>query len=208
VRLAFASVVRRVVCLGAHPDDVEIGAGGTLLWLADAYPAAQFQVIVLTGDGERAREAEHSTASLLGDRGATLCGRFEDSYLPYRHPDAVKEFIISVAEREPDLVIAPNLEDAHQDHELVARLAWQIFRGPTILEYELPKFESDRQKPNLYVPLSAELIERKLSHLADHFPSQHEKPWYDRQVFEGIARLREWSAWRRVVLPRASSAAK
>ena len=81
-------------------------------------------------------------------------------------------------------------DDAHQDHRVVADLAWQTFRGATIAAYEIPKWDGDLDRPNAYVALDSATLERKLAILADHFPSQRSKGWYDEETFRGLARIR------------------
>lgn len=181
--------IRHVVCLSAHADDVEIGAGGTLLRLREVHDPS-FQVLVVASDPVRAAEAEESIATLLGSSGDVSCLGFEDGYLPYRDPGAVKDAVRAVAFPSPDLVFAPWTSDAHQDHRFVGELAWQLFRGATILEYEIPKREADRPQTNLYVSLTAEQSERKLAHLEASFPSQRGKGWYREDVFAGVLSLR------------------
>jgi len=181
--------VERVVCLGAHPDDIEIAAAGTLLRLAAERPRATFQFLILTGDGERRREAEESARDLIPDRIAVEVGGFRDGLLPYEDPQGAKQW---VAERAgpADLVLSPNQTDRHQDHAFVAALGWQLFRGATILEYEIPKWEGDRPDANLYVRLDDDVMTAKVDHMRKHFPSQQGKGWYEDQIFESVARLR------------------
>ncbi|MFO7299280.1 MAG: PIG-L family deacetylase [Actinomycetes bacterium] len=180
---------RHILCLGAHPDDIEIGAAGTLLRIADENADATFRFLVLTATGERAEEARRSAGDLLPGRVSIEVGGFRDGYLPYQDARAAKEWVAANA-GEADLVLTHTLDDRHQDHEFVARLAWQLFRGATILEYEIPKWEGDRPDANLYVPLDDRLAAAKVAHLESHFASQHGKPWYRREVFEAVMALR------------------
>jgi len=189
VKLAAAPSV--VVCLGAHADDIEIGAGGTIATLADRHPDTEFVFIVMSAAGERLSEAMESAERLLGDRVVCHVGSFTDGYLPYADAAGVKDFIRSAANGiAPDLVLAPHSADKHQDHRFVADLALQVFRGPLILEYEIVKFDGDLGQPNLFVPLTAEAAAFKLDHLATSFPSQHDKPWYAKEAFEALLRVR------------------
>ena len=182
---------RPVVVLGAHADDIEIGAGGTLLQLSRDHPESRFLFAVAASDTERSSEALSSARALLGDRVVVQMGGFEDGYLPYADPKGVKRWLRSVVESiRPALVFSPWVGDEHQDHRLIGQLAWQIFRGSTIFEYEIPKWESEAFVPNLLVPLSGETARTKLDHLAKSFPSQHGKPWYDISLFSSTLRVR------------------
>lgn len=180
-----------VVCLGAHPDDIEVGAAGLLASLADGDSATQFIFAIVTGNEERKEEASASARSLLGDRVTVQFGELTDGMLPYSHAAATKEFIRTIASAaDADLVITPHIGDRHQDHRLVAEIAHQLFRTQMILEYEIVKLEGDLAHPNIYHPMTAAATEEKLEHLATHFPSQHVKPWYTRETFAALMRIR------------------
>jgi LmbE family N-acetylglucosaminyl deacetylase len=182
---------RSVVCLGAHPDDIEVGAAGLLASLANGNSATRFIFVIATGDGERKGEAAESARSLLGDRVTLQFGEFTDGMLPYSHAAATKEFIRTIASTaDADLVIAPHIGDRHQDHRFVGEIAHQLFRAQMILEYEIVKLEGDLAHPNIYHPMTAAAAEAKLEHLASNFPSQQSKPWYDREAFTSLLRLR------------------
>jgi LmbE family N-acetylglucosaminyl deacetylase len=182
---------RPVVVLGAHADDIEIGAGGTLLQLSHDHPESRFLFAVAASDTERSDEALASARDLLGDRAVVQMGGFEDGFLPYADPTAVKRWLRSaVGSTPPALVFSPWGGDEHQDHRFMGQLAWQIFRGSTILEYEIPKWESEPFVPNLLIPVSEETARAKLDHLEKSFPSQHGKPWYDISLFSSTLRAR------------------
>lgn len=182
----------RVLCLGAHADDIEIGCAGTLLrWLAEHERVAVTWVVFGAG-GERAVEARRSARDLM--RKATeldvVLGDFPDARLP-REFDRAKDFVADVARLgRPDVVLTHRLEDRHQDHRLVAELTWQTWRDQLILEYEIPKYEGDLGQPNVYVPLPAALAARKVRHLMTHFGSQRSKDWFRPATFQGLMAVR------------------
>jgi LmbE family N-acetylglucosaminyl deacetylase len=191
VSLTFESDPGRILCLGAHADDIEIGAGGTILTLADRFPGASFTFVVFSAPWERRTEAIESAAAMLGDRVTISIGEFEDGYLPYRDPASVKDFLkLATGDLNPDLVLAPSPSDLHQDHRFVADLAGQVFRGPLILGYEIVKFDGDLGAPNVFQPLEARHVEAKLDHLRTHFASQQGKPWYGDGAFSALMRIR------------------
>lgn len=182
----------RLLCMGAHSDDVEIGAGGTILRLLAERPYTHVAYAVLSTDAAREAEAREAATAMLRDaREAALhFGRFRDGHLPYLASD-VKAFAHDVlAPFRPHLVLTHAGCDAHQDHAFLARLAWQVFRGATIAGFEIPKWDGDLGRPNAYVALSEAQAEGKLDLLARAFPSQHDKPWYDRETFAALLRLR------------------
>ena len=181
----------RVLALGAHADDIEIGAGGLILELAAGRPQLDVVWVVLSGDPTRAAEARQSAKDLLGD-GVGLSVEtmtFRERFFP--HVPELKEHFDELGRRvAPDLVIAPRLEDRHQDHRVVAELAWQTFRNQLVLEYEIPKFEGDLGQPNVYVPLDASTVDRKIQHILEAFPSQAQRSWFSEETFRAILRLR------------------
>lgn len=182
----------RVLCIGAHSDDLEIGCGGTLLSLLSARPQVEVTWAVLSATGVRAVEARRSARALL--RRATACrivlGEFTDGRLPAEFAAAKDFFERLKSECAADLVFTHRLEDRHQDHRLAAELTWNTWRDHPILEYEIMKYEGDLGLPNVYVPLSAAVARRKVKHLERHFGSQRSKHWFNADSFLGLARLR------------------
>lgn len=180
----------RVLAIGAHPDDIEIGCAATLMRLIDESAVAALRCVVLTGDAERAAEARASAAALAG--GVPLevsVGEFQDGYLPWAGAD-VKRTLEGHKSFRPDVIFTHRLEDAHQDHRLIAELTWQTFREDLICEYEIPKYEGDLGHPNLFVAVAEDVARRKIEHLQRHYPSQHGRQWFTADSFQALLRLR------------------
>lgn len=181
-----------VLCLGAHADDIEIGAGATLLtWLASG---AELDVhwCVASAGGARAAEAEASAKDFLdAAANATVAiGGFRDAYLPYEGA-AVKQWVEAQKPRmKPDIVLTHYAGDAHQDHRFINEIAWNAFRDSLVLEYEIPKWDGDLGRPNMYVPIEEPMLARKIALLDAHFGSQRSKDWFDAETFRALARLR------------------
>jgi LmbE family N-acetylglucosaminyl deacetylase len=180
-----------VLAVGAHPDDIEIGAGGTLLSLAESYPGLRARYVVLTGTADRQDEARQAAHAFLP--GADLAIDLHD--LPEgRLPaawDRVKAALEQVARScSPDLILAPSREDAHQDHRMAGEIVPTVFRDALYLAYEIPKWDGDLGRPSTYFPLSADTARRKAELLHKCFPSQRHRHWWDDEVFLGLARLR------------------
>ena len=182
----------RLLCIGAHCDDLEIGCGGTVLdWLA-RYPQVEVSWVVMSAPGERAVEARRSAAAFLrraSSRSVVLHG-FRDGHFPAHFVEMKAVFSELGASQSPDVVLTHRLEDRHQDHRLVAELAWQTFRDHLILEFEIPKYEGDLGNPNLYVPLTPSAARRKVANLMRLFPTQRSKDWFRPATFEATMRLR------------------
>lgn len=183
----------RLLCLGAHSDDIEIGAGATIRhWIAQG-ARVEATWVVFTGSGVRADEARASASAFLNGAASVQIelGDFRDGFLPYEGP-RVKDWIEGVKERcaNPDVILTHRNDDAHQDHRLVSELTWNTFRDHLILEYEIPKWDGDLGRPNFYVPLSKDALKQKVDLLLEHFGTQRSKGWFDEETFRGLARLR------------------
>ncbi|HUO80333.1 MAG TPA: PIG-L deacetylase family protein [Steroidobacteraceae bacterium] len=181
----------RVLCIGAHADDIEIGAGGTVLTLAARQPLA-VTWLVLSADGERDAEARRSARAFLSrSRSQRLrLFRYRDGYFP-AHWQAIKESFEGVKrEAQFDLVLTHARDDLHQDHRLCNELTWNTFRDHLILEYEIPKFDGDLGRPNVYQPLTRAAAARKVRLLLRHFASQRSKRWFTADLFWALMRLR------------------
>lgn len=180
-----------VLVIGAHPDDIEIGAGGTLLSLAESQPGLQARYVVLTGTADRQQEARTAAHNFLPAADLTVeLHDLPEGRLPAVW-DRVKEVLENVARScAPDLVIAPWREDAHQDHRTIADIVPTVFRDQLYLAYEIPKWDGDVGRPSTYVPLTAAAARQKAELLHKSFPSQSRRDWWDDEVFLGLARLR------------------
>ena len=181
-----------VLCLGAHSDDIEIGAGATILsWIASGARLDIHWCVLSAGD-ERAAEAKASaTAFMAGaERERIEIAAFRDGFFPYEGHD-LKSWMEGLKGRaRPDVIFTHRRDDAHQDHHELCRLTWNTFRNHLILEYEIPKWDGDLGRPNFYVPVSAQAVQRKVELLLAHFGTQRSKDWFDTETFRGLARLR------------------
>ena len=182
----------RLLCIGAHSDDLEIGCGGTVMtWLA-SMRAVEVTWVVLSAEGPRASEARRSARALLARAVAhkVVIAAFRDGYLPAQYADVKNFFEERKKEINPDVVLTHWLQDRHQDHRLAAELTWNTWRDHLVLEYEIPKYEGDLAPPNAYVPIPASLARRKVAHLKRHFSTQRRKDWFVADNFLGLMRLR------------------
>jgi LmbE family N-acetylglucosaminyl deacetylase len=181
-----------VLCLGAHSDDIEIGAGGTLLSWMDRGVRLDVHWCVLSGIDERGREAKASATDFLAaaENRAIEIMSFRDGFFP-EQGEQIKVWFEALKGRvNPDIILTHRQDDAHQDHRQVSRLVWNTFRDHLVLEYEIPKWDGDMARPNLYMPVPASVIQRKVELLMSHFGSQRSKQWFDPETFLGLARLR------------------
>jgi LmbE family N-acetylglucosaminyl deacetylase len=184
--------IRSVLCLGAHCDDIEIGCGGTLLRLLEANPGLRVHWVVFSSDEKRAAEAQAAAdAVLAGASGARIeIEAFRGRYFPYVATEIKERFDRLAGEVDPELVFTHYREDLHQDHRLLAELTYNTFRDHLILEYEIPKWDGDLGRPNVFVHLDPRHCDRKVAILLDAFPSQHEKHWFSEETFRAVLRIR------------------
>jgi LmbE family N-acetylglucosaminyl deacetylase len=181
-----------VLCLGAHADDIEIGAGGTILQLLERHPEARVLWVVLSATPIRALEAHAAAGAFLAKASApeVIVEDFRDGFFPTEF-SRLKELFEGIKARfQPSVVFTHHRIDAHQDHRTVAELTWNTFRDHLILEYEIPKYDPDIGNPNLFVPLTAAQAAAKVDALMTHFSTQRARRWFAPGTFEALLRLR------------------
>jgi len=176
----------KLLCLGAHADDIEIGCGGTILRLAAEMPDLVVRWIVFSGGGPREVEARSSAVAVK----QIEVLQFGDGYFPFQGAAIKDRFEVIKCEFDPSLVLTHWQGDAHQDHRLVAELTHNTFRDHLVLEYEIPKYDGDLGNPNLFVPLTQALFRRKVETIGHHFSSQRRRSWFSDKTFLAMARLR------------------
>jgi LmbE family N-acetylglucosaminyl deacetylase len=180
----------KILCLGAHPDDIEIGCGGTILKLSEEYDT-DISWIVLSGNERRKNEAVTCAEKFLihASRKNIEVMSFKESYFPYNASE-VKDYVNSLKKISPDIIFTHTRHDLHQDHRLVCELAWNTFRDHLILEYEIPKYDGDLKSPNYFTHLSKQICENKVKNIVSSHISQKEKQWFDNETFMGLLRIR------------------
>lgn len=183
---------RRILCLGSHSDDIEIGCGGTLLKLLAVRPAAEVRWVVFSADGERVREAQQSAALFLRGvkKSKIVVQDFRNGFFPYLGL-YIKEFFETLKlEFSPDIIFTHYRHDLHQDHRTICELTWNTFRNHLILEYEIPKYDGDLGVPNCFVSLSEGQCRKKIAYILRSFRSQAGKHWFTEDAFRALLRLR------------------
>jgi len=182
----------KVMCLGAHSDDIEIGCGGTVLMLLEEKPDADICWVVLGADGLRKKEAIESANLFLAaaKKKEVITREFRDGYFPQMWGE-IKDFFEQLkSKNQPDLVLTHHRADLHQDHRLVSDLTWNTFRNHLILEYEIIKYDGDLGVPNFFVQLNEPIVQRKIQTILNCFKSQKDKGWFTEDTFSSILRLR------------------
>ena len=190
IELLPARTPLEVLCIGAHPDDIEIGCGGTLLEMS-AQREVRAHMLVMTGSPERRAESRTAAENFLKGHDVEVTNAMlEDGRLPAVW-SAVKEAMESCATKlSPDLILAPRRDDAHQDHRLVAELVTTVWRDHLVLRYEIPKWDGDIGAVTHFVPVREHRARRKVALLTESYPSQVDRDWWDDDLFLGLMRLR------------------
>lgn len=182
----------KILFLGAHADDIEIGCGGTAHRLVSETPDIDVRWVVFSAEEGRPAEARASAMQLLqgAARSRVEVLDFRNGYFPYEGAAIKDQFEKLKSEFDPSLIFAHWTGDAHQDHRAIAQLTHQTFRDHVVMEYEIPKYDGDLGNPNFFVQLTEEQLHLKLDGLRRHFPSQHARHWFTDDTFRALARLR------------------
>lgn len=182
----------KILCLGAHSDDIEIGCGGTILRLAKQHPNCVVHWVVFSASGVRAAEAQRGAALFTKkvETSGPILKNFQDGFMPFVGAELKVVFEEELKAISPDLIFTHNRKDAHQDHRLISELTGNTFRDHLILEYEIPKYDGDLGQPNCFVPLEVEVTQEKIRSIMDAFQSQHSKRWFREDTFLSLMRLR------------------
>ena len=183
----------KVLCLGCHSDDIEIGCGGTILqWLSSHKDLEIVWVVFSSGGSEREKEARASAELFLeqAKKKEVMIRDFRDGFFPFDGKNIKTVFEDELKKTSPDVILTHNRKDAHQDHRQIAELTWNTFRDHLILEYEIPKYDGDMGQPNVFVHLNAEASKKKVSYLMEAFQSQRCKRWFQEDTFFSLMRLR------------------
>jgi LmbE family N-acetylglucosaminyl deacetylase len=182
----------KILCVGAHSDDIEIGCGGTILRLLSEFDDVEVDWVVLGSSGQRDEEAFSSANKFLGNakRKEIIIKNFKESYFPYMGGE-VKAFLEELKNLvSPDIIFTHFGRDLHQDHRLISELTWNTFRDHFILEYEVIKYDGDLGAPNFFVHISEAICQKKVGIIMDSFKSQGEKDWFTADAFFSVLRIR------------------
>jgi LmbE family N-acetylglucosaminyl deacetylase len=182
----------KLLCLGAHSDDIEIGCGGTILRLIEEFPSLEIVWVVFSALGERSDEAIKSAEAFLRNvpEKQIITKQFRDGYFPSNVSTIKDVFEVLKKDYSPGLIFTHFRHDLHQDHRQICELTWNTWREHLILEYEIPKYDGDLQSPNFFVNISDKYREMKIDLLMKHFQTQSNKHWFSAETFNAILRLR------------------
>lgn len=190
ISLLNSSQIGRLLCLGAHCDDIEIGAGGTILRLLESNPSIEIRWVVFGAQDLARREEARRGAELFAHSAKVELHDFRDAFMTYDGQRLKECFERIKGEFSPDLILTHHDDDRHQDHRLINQFTWNTWRNHAILEYEILKYDGDLGRPNVFSPISAALVDSKVAFLHQAFKSQTAKQWFTPDVFTSLMRLR------------------
>jgi LmbE family N-acetylglucosaminyl deacetylase len=182
----------KILCLGAHSDDIDIGCGGTILRFLNEFNDVEIYWVVLGAKGQRKLEAEKSAELFLkgAKKKKVIIKTFRDGFFPYIGAE-IKEYFENLKQVYfPDLIFTHYRNDLHQDHRLISDLTWNTFRDHLILEYEIIKYDGDLGAPNVFVYLDEVVCQKKIEYIRRCFKTQSNRNWFSDETFLSMLRLR------------------
>lgn len=182
--------IDRLLCLGAHCDDIEIGAGATILRLLESKPSIKVEWVVFGAQDPVRREEARHAAKLFAPAANVHLLDFRDAFMQFDGVRLKESFERLKSEFVPDLILTHHDDDRHQDHRLINQLTWNTWRNHAVLEYEIFKYDGDLGRPSVFSPVSQECVDRKLANLHTAFVTQRSKQWFTPDVFTSLMRLR------------------
>jgi Uncharacterized proteins, LmbE homologs len=157
----------RVLFLGAHPDDIELGAGALIHRIAGSCElhCATLSENRKSSDLDGLLEQHRRSLTSLGVSPQNIrLERFETRRFFERRQEILDLFLSLKRELKPDIVFVHSPHDVHQDHNVMTSEALRAFRGTTLLGYEILR-SSHGFVPELLVEVSSENVEGKISAL-------------------------------------------
>lgn len=179
-----------VVGIGAHPDDIEIGAGGSIALHRSKEHTVHFIVVTSGGElSDRAkRERECERAAKILDVNNLHFLDYPDTEVTYEG-ELVKRIDDILESVDADRVYIHSEKDTHQDHRNAALASIAAARNvDEVLSFESPSTRSSFS-PQYYSPLPESVLERKIEAIRAH-ESQSEKKYLEAEAMQGLARFR------------------
>lgn len=182
----------KILCLGAHCDDIEIGCGGTLIKWIEKMNIQSVKWVVFSSNAARAEEARKSAELFLQNVPEVdiVVKDYNDGFLPYSGGEIKQYFEELKQDFSPDIILTHYRNDLHQDHRLISELTWNTYRSHFILEYEIPKYDGDLGVPNFFVYLDEHQVNTKAEFILKNYLSQKSKHWFEKETFISLMRLR------------------
>lgn len=187
---------KKVLFLGAHPDDIELGCGGTVNKAVEEGSEVYFAVFsrceksVPEGLPKNVLEGElyASVKTLSVARDKVFFFNFSVRDFPKNRQDILEELVKIAKNLNPDVVFAPSTGDSHQDHKTISDEAIRAFSGATILGYDSP-WTSKYFNYSTFIRLSEENVSKKIEAMKC-YASQAKRKYMNDDFLRGLARVR------------------
>lgn len=185
----------KVLCLGAHPDDIELGAGATIYKLISEGHKVFAHVFTVNCDEYRRLslpiEMDESFEQ-LGIKKANSVSylKVSCSLKPRNLPrQEILDGLLCLRDTlQPDLVFTHSSTDTHQDHQVIHNETYRAFKDRSILGYDMP-WNTRKENLNTYHIITKEQIEAKVKALS-FYKSQNQRTYTQPEYIESLARLR------------------
>ena len=161
---------KRVLFLGAHPDDIEIGCGALIHNIVNK---TEILCVTLSDnqknpDLKKVKNEHLESMKVLGvPEGKVVFGPFETRVFPNLRQDILEFFLKLRKEFKPDLIFTHSKQDVHQDHNTMTDEALRAFRGITVLGFDVVR-SSYGFFPHFLVEVTEEDVNKKIEALSQY----------------------------------------
>jgi len=182
--------LNKILALGAHPDDIELGCTGTLLHCLNK--GLEVHMVTLSdccNDGEIRTNEFFTATNKLGATDSKIYN-ITDTEFPENRREIMKILSDLQDKIKPNIVFIPYIKDPHQDHKTLAECATRIFRrNETIFQYEILRHGSYSFTPTLFVEIT-DFIEDKIQILNIYKSQIAKRAYLEEESFRSLARTR------------------
>ncbi len=161
---------KRVLFIGAHPDDIELGCGALIHQIA---PQTDILCVTLSDNQKNPLltslvEEHHRSMDVLGvKRESVVLGPFTTRIFPDSRQEILEYFLKLRRDFNPDLIFVHSKADVHQDHNTITEEALRAFRGITVLGFDVVR-SSYGFFPHFLVEVSEESVNKKIEALSQY----------------------------------------
>lgn len=178
---------KRVLFIGAHPDDIELGCGALIHQIA---PQTDILCVTLSDNQKNPLLAnlvdEHyRSMDVLGvKRESVVLGTFTTRIFPDSRQEILEYFLKLRRDFKPDLIFVHSKADVHQDHNTITEEALRAFRGITVLGFDVVR-SSHGFFPHFIVEVSEESVNKKIEALSQ-YETYRDKYYFNSELTRSI----------------------
>ena len=171
---------KKVLFIGAHPDDIELGAGA---FIHNILPICDVTCVTLSDNQknpllQNVLSEHYKSMEVLGvPRENVIVEKFETRLMPEHRQEILEYFLKLRKEIQPDIIFTHTEKDIHQDHNAMTQEALRAYRGITVLGFDVVR-SSHGFFPNFFVEVNEDDVNAKLNALMQY------KTYQDKYYFE------------------------